>query len=73
MVPFAVGGAVVLRRRRVPITPLVAQFVMVTVTAVAIYGLVRFRVPAEVALVVLTAVGVDAVVRRRAPASVATV
>jgi 4-amino-4-deoxy-L-arabinose transferase-like glycosyltransferase len=63
-VPFAVAGGVVLRRRRVPLTPLVAQFVMVTVTAVAIYGLVRFRVPAEVALVVLAAVGVDRLVAR---------
>ncbi len=65
MVPFAVGGGVVLRRRRVPLTPLVAQFVVVTVTAVAIYGLVRFRVPAEVALVVLAAVGIDRLAERR--------
>jgi hypothetical protein len=69
MVPFAVGGGVVLRRRRVTLTPLVAQFVMVSVTALAVYGLVRFRVPAEVALVVLAAVGVDALVGRRAAAA----
>jgi hypothetical protein len=67
MVPFAVAGGIALRRRRVPLTPLVAQFVMVTVTAVAIYGLVRFRVPAEVALVVLAAVGVDRLVARTRP------
>ena len=42
-----------------PITPLVAQFVIVTVTAAAIYGLIRFRTPAEVSLVVLAAVAVD--------------
>jgi hypothetical protein len=48
---------------------LVAQFVMVSVTALAVYGLVRFRVPAEVALAVLAAVGVDALVGRRAPAA----
>jgi 4-amino-4-deoxy-L-arabinose transferase-like glycosyltransferase len=59
LVPCAVAGGVVLRRRRVPITPLVAQFVVVTVTAAAIYGLVRFRIPAEVSLVVLAAVAVD--------------
>ena len=71
-----------LRRRRVPITPLVAQFVIVAVTAAAIYGLVRFRVPAEVSLVVLAAVAVDGWLarslgacaerrhRRRAPAAV---
>ena len=67
MVPFAVYGGVSMRRRRVPLTPLVAQFVMVTVTAIVIYGLVRFRVPAEVALVVLAAVGVDGLVARATP------
>jgi 4-amino-4-deoxy-L-arabinose transferase-like glycosyltransferase len=60
LVPCAAVGAVMLRRRRVPITPLIAQFVVVTITAAAIYGLVRFRVPAEVSLVVLAAVAVDA-------------
>jgi 4-amino-4-deoxy-L-arabinose transferase-like glycosyltransferase len=64
LVPCAVVGAVTLRRRRVPITPLVEQFVMVTITAAAIYGLVRFRVPAEVSLVVLAAVAIDAWWRR---------
>jgi hypothetical protein len=59
LVPFAVVGAVMLRRRGVPITPLVSQFVIVAVTAAAIYGLVRFRIPAEVSLVVLAAVAVD--------------
>jgi hypothetical protein len=54
-----VVGAVMLRRRRVPITPLVSQFVIVVVTAAAIYGLVRFRIPAEVSLVVLAAVAID--------------
>jgi 4-amino-4-deoxy-L-arabinose transferase-like glycosyltransferase len=59
LVPFTVAGAVVLRHRRVPITPLVAQFVLVSITAAAIYGLVRFRIPAEVSIVVLSAVAVD--------------
>jgi 4-amino-4-deoxy-L-arabinose transferase-like glycosyltransferase len=59
LVPCAVVGAVMLRRRRVPITPLVSQFVVVVVIAAAIYGLVRFRIPAEVSLVVLAAVAVD--------------
>jgi len=59
LVPCAVVGGVLLRRRRVPITPLVAQFVVVTITAAAIYGLARFRTPAEVSLVVLAAVALD--------------
>ena len=67
LVPCAVVGGVMLRRRRVPITPLVAQFVVVVVTAAAIYGLVRFRIPAEVSLVVLAAVAVDGWWGRRHP------
>ena len=59
LVPCAVVGGVQLRRRRVQITPLMSQFVIVTVTAAAIYGITRFRVPAEVSLVVLAAVAVD--------------
>jgi len=66
VVPCAVVGAVTLRRRRVPITPLVAQFVVVTITAAAIYGLARFRTPAEVSLVVLAAVAFDGWLRGRA-------
>ena len=69
LVPGAVVGGVMLRRRRVPITPLVAQFVMVTVTAAAIYGIPRFRTPAEVSLVVLAAVAFDGWWGRRAGAS----
>ena len=67
LVPFTVAGAVILRRRRVPITPLVAQFVVVTITAAAIYGLVRFRIPAEVSIVVLSAVAVDRLVAASVP------
>ena len=66
LLPFAVGGAIVLRRRRVMLTPLLAQFVIVTLTAASIYGLVRFRVPAEVAIVVLTGVAIDRLLPRRA-------
>lgn len=69
LVPCAVVGTVVLRRRRVPITPLVSQFAVVVVTAAAIYGLVRFRVPAEVSLVVLAAVAVDRGLGGRTPAA----
>ncbi len=73
LVPFTIAGAVILRRRKVPLTPLVAQVVLVTVTAAVIYGLVRFRTPAEVSIVVLAAVAVDRLVgharkRRRAVA-----
>ena len=65
LVPFAVRAACCCAGGKVPITPLVAQFVIVTITAAAIYGLVRFRVPAEVSLVVLAAVAFDHVWSRR--------
>ena len=66
--PLAVAGAVVLRRRGVPIWPFVAMVVAVGVTAVLFYGIVRFRVPADVAALVLAAVAVDALlsISRRA-------
>lgn len=65
----AIGGAVLLRRRRVPVWPLAGTVVIVTISAAAFYGLVRFRIPAEPSLVVLAAVAVDAVLRGRSPAS----
>ena len=40
---------------------------VITVTAIAFYGLVRFRIPAEIAVVVLAAVALDGLVRRRRP------
>lgn len=66
LVPFAVWGAVLLRRRRsealwVLLVP-VAIAVIVSVTA---YGYTRFRHPAEIALVVLAAVAVDKLLERR--------
>ncbi len=57
---MAVFGAIVLRKRRVPIWPLISMVVLVTITAALSYGTTRFRTPAEVALVVLAAVAIDA-------------
>lgn len=65
MVPAAIGGIILLRRRGRVVWPLVATAVTVTVVAALFYGHVRFRIPAEVALVVLAAVAVDELVRRR--------
>jgi 4-amino-4-deoxy-L-arabinose transferase-like glycosyltransferase len=64
LVPFAVAGAIALRRRRVAIFPLVGPLVMVTLVAAAFYGRMRFRAPAEVSLVVLAAVAVVCAVDR---------
>ncbi len=57
--PIAIVGAFVLRRRRVPVFPLLGTFAIVTLTGVAFYGWTRFRVPAEVAIVVLASVALD--------------
>jgi hypothetical protein len=60
LLPLAVAGAVLLHRRRVTLLPLLGQFAAVTLTALAFYGIVRFRVPAEVSILVLAAIALDA-------------
>ena len=64
MVPLAFYGAVLLRRRDVALLPLLGPIVLVVVVTALFYGIVRFRVPAEVSLVVLTAVGADGLIAR---------
>jgi 4-amino-4-deoxy-L-arabinose transferase-like glycosyltransferase len=61
----AVAGAVILRRRRVPVFPLVSVVVAVTVGVVVTYGSTRFRAPGEVAIVALAAVGADGLLSLR--------
>lgn len=60
LVPLAAVGAVRMRRSGTRLWPLTSQLVIVTITAAAVYGLVRFRVPADVTVVVLAAVAIDA-------------
>jgi 4-amino-4-deoxy-L-arabinose transferase-like glycosyltransferase len=57
LAPFAIGGAVVLRRRGEPLRILLVPIVFVTLVAALSYGSTRFRVAAEPAIVVLAAVG----------------
>ena len=56
---LSVGGTVVLRRRRVPVSPLWAVGVVVAVVALVTFGQTRFRTPFEVSLVVMAAVALD--------------
>jgi 4-amino-4-deoxy-L-arabinose transferase-like glycosyltransferase len=65
LVPFAAFGAIVLRRRGVVTWILLAPFIIVAVTALATYGNLRFREPAELCTVVLAAVALDELLRRR--------
>jgi 4-amino-4-deoxy-L-arabinose transferase-like glycosyltransferase len=66
LIPVAVYGLVLLRRRRVPILILIAPFITVTVTTLLAYGQIRFRHSAELSLVVLAAVALDALLPFRA-------
>ncbi|MDQ1635985.1 MAG: hypothetical protein QOJ32_2794 [Frankiaceae bacterium] len=57
LVALSVPGIVLLRRRREPLSPVLAPLVTVTVSAALIYGTTRFRAGAEDSLVLLAAVG----------------
>lgn len=63
LVPFGISGAILLRRRRVPICPVVGMFAAVTATAMLTFGITRYRVPAEVGLVAFAAIAIDGAVR----------
>jgi 4-amino-4-deoxy-L-arabinose transferase-like glycosyltransferase len=60
---LAIAGAVVLRRRRVPVYPLVALPVIVLISVAMTFATNRYRAIAEGALVLLAAVAIDAGVR----------
>jgi hypothetical protein len=59
LIPLAVYGVLLLRRRRFPLLILLAPFITVTLTALLAYGQIRFRHSAELSLVVLAAVALD--------------
>jgi 4-amino-4-deoxy-L-arabinose transferase-like glycosyltransferase len=65
LIPFALFGAIALRRRREPIFILVAPILLVTVTCALTYGGLRLRHAAEIPLMVLAAVGIAQVARSR--------
>lgn len=66
-VVLAVAGAVVARRRAIPLFPFVATLVAVVLNAALTWGTPRFRIPLDIAVVVLGAIAVDAMwaARRR--------
>lgn len=71
LVPLSVFALVMMRRRRVPISPMIAIVLMVTFTAAVSIGITRYRVGADVMLVILGGIGIDALWRvvRREPVS----
>lgn len=57
---LAIGGTVVLARRRQPLLPLLVPVAIVTFAALTAFGQSRYRAPAEPLLMVLAAVGLMA-------------
>lgn len=62
VLPLGAYGLVLLRRRGVPLVPLLAPFVLALAATVVGYGVPRFRHPADVGLVVLAGVALDALI-----------
>jgi hypothetical protein len=61
---LAVLGARQLRRRRVPLWPLVVPIAITVVVSAAFWGQTRFRAPAEPVLVVLAGTGIAWLIAR---------
>ena len=69
-VALSIGGIVAMRRRRVPVLPLLAVGLDVVATVLVSFGQTRYRTPFEVSLVLLSAVALDRLwdrVRRPGP------
>jgi len=64
LIPFGILGLLDLRRRGIPLSPIVGLAAAVTLTAMLSFGITRYRIPADVALVIAAAIGFDLVVRR---------
>jgi hypothetical protein len=60
LVAFGIGGLVVLRRRRFPISPLVSAVVAVIVSVAGTFAIYRYRLAADVALMAAAAVALVA-------------
>jgi 4-amino-4-deoxy-L-arabinose transferase-like glycosyltransferase len=63
LMPFAIFGLVVMRRRRIPIFPYLAIAASVTISVAIAYGITRYRAPVDTVLPLLAAIGIDAIWR----------
>ena len=61
LLPLAVAGAVIARRREIPIYPLLVYPAVVVLAVLPTIGSLRYRAPAEIPIVILSAVALDAV------------
>jgi 4-amino-4-deoxy-L-arabinose transferase-like glycosyltransferase len=62
LVFLSIAGGVILRRRRVPVFPLLVFPVLVLFTTMVTFGQVRYRATAELTLVVMAAIAIDAAI-----------
>jgi 4-amino-4-deoxy-L-arabinose transferase-like glycosyltransferase len=71
MIIPALFGLIVMRRRKLPISPILGLVFALTLTAAVTIGITRYRAPVDAVLPVLTAVGVEGWLtrRRRDPSS----
>ncbi len=65
LLPLAVYGVVIARRRKVMVYPLLVVPLAVVLATAFTIGAIRYRAPAEVTLVLLAAVGIDQLARLR--------
>jgi 4-amino-4-deoxy-L-arabinose transferase-like glycosyltransferase len=70
LIPFAILGAVLARRRRAYILPLVGPLIIVFVTVLISYGEPRYHSPSDLGVIILAAWGFDRLVTRRHTAPV---
>ena len=69
LVPAVVGG-VALRRRRVPIYPILAFVATVVISVAMTFGDTRYRAAADVSILLLAEIGIDDVIPvKRSPSS----
>jgi predicted benzoate:H+ symporter BenE len=64
LLAFAIAGAVLLRRRRMPLWILLSMPILVTISGALGYGITRLRMAAEISILVLAAVGIVALLER---------
>ncbi len=64
MLPFAIVGLFLLRRRKVPILPFLAVAAAITITAATTFGITRYRAPVDALITVLAAGAVISLIDR---------
>lgn len=58
---LAIGGAVIWRRRRIPLYPLVAEIALTGFVVMITFGLTRYRVGLDLCVVILASTSIDAI------------